>query len=197
MTVPTNFTGEVQLAGWSDSHQGGAKVTFWLPSAADLEPFRALTVRKGNIAGHVFMMALVEVGEDGQPVPPPTPAAVREQKLAVAAERVREILLPEPAAPIKPIVPTPPPEPVPGPLCLTVRERCKQANFRSFLAEQFGMVTSADEMEARLVVVEVCGLPENDMGLLGMDEPGAANEWRQLMMTFEQWTAEAVARGDA
>lgn len=65
--VPT-FHGEMQLAGWSESHNGGCKVTFWLQSSEDLEAFRALTVRKGNTAGQRFMAALVEVGDDEQPV---------------------------------------------------------------------------------------------------------------------------------
>jgi hypothetical protein len=67
--VPT-FAGEMQLAGWSESHTSGCKVTFWLQSPDDLEAFRALTVRKGNTAGHRFMAALVEIGDDEQPVQP-------------------------------------------------------------------------------------------------------------------------------
>ncbi|MDO9402059.1 MAG: hypothetical protein Q7T46_11530 [Polaromonas sp.] len=65
--TPT-FAGEMQLAGWSESHTSGCKVTFWLSSPDDLEAFRALTVRKGNTAGHRFMAALVEIGDDEQPV---------------------------------------------------------------------------------------------------------------------------------
>lgn len=68
--TPT-FSGEMQLAGWSESHNGGCKVTFWLQSPEDLEAFRALTVRKGNTAGHRFMVALVEIGDDEQPVQEP------------------------------------------------------------------------------------------------------------------------------
>lgn len=67
--VPT-FHGELQLAGWSESHNGGCKVTFWLQSSEDLDAFRALTVRKGNTAGQRFMAALVEVGDDEQPIQP-------------------------------------------------------------------------------------------------------------------------------
>lgn len=70
--IRPTFTGEMQLAGWSETHNGGCKVTFWLPDAADLDAFRALTVRKGNTAGHRFMAALVEVGDDEQPVQQPT-----------------------------------------------------------------------------------------------------------------------------
>jgi hypothetical protein len=68
--VPT-FKGEVQLAGWSDTHNGGAKVTFWLPDRDELAPFAGLTARKGNTAGHRFMMVLVEIGDDDQPANQP------------------------------------------------------------------------------------------------------------------------------
>ena len=67
--TPT-FAGEIQLAGWSESHTSGCKVTFWLSSPDELEAFRALTVRKGNTAGHRFMAALVEIGDDERPVEP-------------------------------------------------------------------------------------------------------------------------------
>lgn len=72
-TLTTVFSGEVQLAGWSESHTGGCKVTLWLPSSEDLEPFRALTARKGNTAGHRFMAAFVEIGDDELPVQQPKP----------------------------------------------------------------------------------------------------------------------------
>lgn len=65
------FKGEAQLAGWSDTHTGGAKVTLWLPDAAALDAFRAMTVRKGNTAGQILMVAMVEVGEGGEPVRQP------------------------------------------------------------------------------------------------------------------------------
>lgn len=65
------FQGEVQLAGWSETHTGGCKVTFWLPDSSDLDVFRALTVRKGNTSGHRMACVLVEIGEDERPVAPP------------------------------------------------------------------------------------------------------------------------------
>lgn len=70
--INPNFAGEMQLAGWSESHTGGCKVTFWLQSPDDLQAFRELTVRKGNTAGQRFMAALVEIGDDEQPVSPVT-----------------------------------------------------------------------------------------------------------------------------
>ena len=41
------FSDEVQLAGWSDSHTSGAKVTFWLSDPSQLDAFRGMTERKG------------------------------------------------------------------------------------------------------------------------------------------------------
>jgi len=79
--TPT-FAGEIQLAGWSESHTSGCKVTFWLSSPDELEAFRALTVRKGNTAGHRFMAALVEIGEDDLPVQQPTPEKPKGGELA-------------------------------------------------------------------------------------------------------------------
>lgn len=83
--VQTSFQGELQLAGWSETHNGGCKVTFWLPDAAELDAFRALTVRKGNTAGHRFMAALVEIGDDEQPVQQLQPEKAKGGPLAKLA----------------------------------------------------------------------------------------------------------------
>lgn len=66
----TFFSGEMQLAGWSESHSGGCKVSFWLSSPEDLDAFRLMTVRKGNQSGQRIMAALVEIGDDELPVIP-------------------------------------------------------------------------------------------------------------------------------
>lgn len=77
--TPT-FSGELMLAGWGETHNGGAKLTFWLPDAGDLDVFRGLTVRKGNTAGQRFMAVLVEVDDQEQPKPSAeTDAAVMEK----------------------------------------------------------------------------------------------------------------------
>lgn len=68
MSVRTAFEGELILAGWTESHHSGAKVSFWLPDAQALDAFRHLTTRKGNTAGQRFMAVLVEIGDDEQPV---------------------------------------------------------------------------------------------------------------------------------
>lgn len=73
------FTGEVMLAGWTDSHNGGAKVTFWLPDDADLEAFRRMTVKKGKTAGQRLMCVLVEIDEQEQPVQPDLPTGPRSR----------------------------------------------------------------------------------------------------------------------
>lgn len=65
-----SFQGELQLASWSESASGGAKVVFWLADADDLDVFKAMTVRKGNRAGQRFAAVLVEIGDDEQPVEP-------------------------------------------------------------------------------------------------------------------------------
>lgn len=61
------FSGETMLAGWSESHNGGAKVTFWLSDPSDLDAFRGMTVAKGRVAGQRLAMVLVEIGDDEQP----------------------------------------------------------------------------------------------------------------------------------
>lgn len=61
------FQGGVMLAGWTDSHNGGAKVAFWLEDPKDLDVFRGLTVTKGKTAGQRFAMVLVEIDDDETP----------------------------------------------------------------------------------------------------------------------------------
>ncbi len=68
MTVPVAFQGEVMLAGWSQTHNGGAKVTFWLQDDTDLEAFKAMTVAKGKTAGQRLALVAVEIGDDEKPV---------------------------------------------------------------------------------------------------------------------------------
>lgn len=78
------FQGEVMLAGWTETHNGGAKVTLWLPDPGDLDTFRGMTVRKGNVAGQRLACVLVEIGDDEKPSPE-TDAAIVE----AATEKVR------------------------------------------------------------------------------------------------------------
>ena len=73
--TPIAFQGEVMLAGWQETHNGGAKITFWLPTPDLLEPFRLATVRKGKTAGQRYMAVLVEIDTDEKPVDHPSNAA--------------------------------------------------------------------------------------------------------------------------
>lgn len=68
MEAPVAFQGEVMLAGWSETHNGGAKVTFWLQDSNDLDAFKAMTVAKGKTAGQRLALVAVEIGDDEQPV---------------------------------------------------------------------------------------------------------------------------------
>ncbi|MDN7179064.1 hypothetical protein M0D69_13785 [Caballeronia sp. SEWSISQ10-4 2] len=87
--ITPTFHGEVQLASWSESHNGGAKVVLWLSEPSDLDAFRALTLRKGNTAGQRFMVAMVEIGEDEQPVQSePAPAAPKGGALSRLAAQL-------------------------------------------------------------------------------------------------------------
>lgn len=64
------FKDEVMLAGWSESHNGGAKVTFWLPDPSALDAFRTMTVAKGKTAGQRLACVLVQIGDDEKPIEP-------------------------------------------------------------------------------------------------------------------------------
>lgn len=81
MSITPTFQGEMQLAGWNQTHNGGSKVTFWLPDDSDLEPFKGLTAKKGNTAGHRFMVVLVEIGEGELPVNPTVNESLTVEKI--------------------------------------------------------------------------------------------------------------------
>lgn len=61
------FRGEVQLLGWSDTHNGGAKLVLQLSDPADLEPFKHLTAKHGKIAGQILGAVIVKMGGAEQP----------------------------------------------------------------------------------------------------------------------------------
>lgn len=68
--VKPAYQGELMLAGWTQNHTSGAKVSFWLPDDESLEAFRHMTTRRGNTAGQRFMAVLVMLGDDEQPLDP-------------------------------------------------------------------------------------------------------------------------------
>lgn len=155
--IKPSFTGEMQLAGWSESHTGGCKVTFWLPSPDDLAAFRALTVRKGNTAGHRFMAALVEIGDDEQPIQPP-PSVPALQAPAAAPPVLRAHM---------------------GDCCYRTVMWCQEPTFWEFLNKRHpncGRVTNA--REAGELVKFLCGIESRKE--LDADS-GARAAWHRLI----------------
>lgn len=80
------FQSEVMLAGWKETHNGGATVTFWLPDTEDLEVFRGMTVRKSNTAGQRLACVLVEIPDNE--IPLASEDAAREAEGVGAASAV-------------------------------------------------------------------------------------------------------------
>lgn len=66
------YKGEAQLVRWSDSNTQGPTITLRLPDSENLEHFRGATIKKGDKAGQLYAVMIVEVGEDGSgdAVPP-------------------------------------------------------------------------------------------------------------------------------
>jgi hypothetical protein len=65
--IPTT-SGEMFLAGWRETHNGGFVASFLVD--ADIEArIRRGTVGKGKVAGQRYAVVLVELGPDEKPVP--------------------------------------------------------------------------------------------------------------------------------
>lgn len=109
------FRGEVQLAGWRESHTSGAMVTLWLEDPADLDAFRKLPVRKGSIPGQRLAMSVnkiqapVEGGEESKP------AAVKADVQAEGGEPLKG-----------------------GPLSRLAAALCSNPKFQLFVFKTFG-----------------------------------------------------------
>lgn len=157
--TPT-FSGEMQLAGWSESHTGGAKVTFWLPDPDDLDVFRGLTARKGNTAGHRFAAVLVEIGDDERPAQgPQTPAYADNGDNPPSPQRI-------------------------GPLARLAGIWCKSEGFRAFLLHEYGAQCFTEDGAAS-AVRELCGIESRRE----LDEsPAAAERFHAaLRLRFMDW----------
>ncbi|MGH8908294.1 MAG: hypothetical protein ACRD0K_17745 [Egibacteraceae bacterium] len=135
------FIGEMQLAGWGDSHNGGAKIVLWLPDADHLGPFRDLTARKGKLAGQRLMVVMMEVNDDESMGGAPAIQRAAQQFTGL------------------------------GPAGMWLVARCRELEFRKWLAEThkqswnecwkaLDLVAAADRPEAtaRLVVKRVLGV---------------------------------------
>ena len=65
------FSGEVQLAGWTNSHDSGFKFTLWVADEADADRLKLMTSRRGKTAGQRLMMSAVQIGEREEPIEQP------------------------------------------------------------------------------------------------------------------------------
>lgn len=59
---------DAMLLGWSETHNGGAKLTLQLSDVAELEPFKSMTIKKGKVAGQMLKAVFVEVDGNGEPI---------------------------------------------------------------------------------------------------------------------------------
>lgn len=117
------FSDEVMLAGWQETHTGGAKVTFWLQSSEALDVFRGMTAKKGNTAGQRMACVLVLINDDETPI---TPAENSRPKL----DRAEEERTPQAQG-----VETPAGNSKPGPLCMLAVRWCAMPEFWAWLCE--------------------------------------------------------------
>lgn len=159
MSTPTLFQGEVQFAGYSDSHTQGPKVTFRLQDSGDLDAFRALTVAKGNQSGQRMALVLVLVGEDEQPEVPPAPTT----RHPVLAENGK----------VKP-----------GPLCLEAIQLCQNARFREWAAEG-AEEEQFSEAQAKEYILNVCCIESRKE--LDTDRQAALAFINRIRVPFMGW----------
>jgi len=67
-----SYQGEVMLSNWSETASAGRKVEFWLPEDPDdapEHPFKHFSRRMRGAAGTRFQMVLVEIDDEGEPIP--------------------------------------------------------------------------------------------------------------------------------
>lgn len=76
MSTEPTFAGEVQFRRYSDTSTQGQQIVLQVEDREALRPFIGLE-------GKRFMAVLVAIGDDEQPIPPPTP---RKQRMGAACE---------------------------------------------------------------------------------------------------------------
>lgn len=160
MSITPTFQGEMQLAGWNQTHNGGSKVTFWLPDDSDLEPFKGLTAKKGNTAGHRFMVVLVEIGDDEQPVKPTVSDSLTVEK------------------------------PKGGELSKWAGILCNDPMFWKWLTldtVHLGFEIASNS-QARMRVIEICGIMSR--AELDHDHAAAKIFREEIMAKFDAWKGE-------
>ncbi|WP_033472896.1 hypothetical protein [Bordetella bronchiseptica] len=159
MTIPVAFQGEVMLAGWSQTHNGGAKVTFWLQDDTDLEAFKAMTVAKGKTAGQRLALVAVEIGDDEEPVSP------QSQSTPTPAEKLKG-----------------------GDLARLAGQLCVNPEFQRFAAHmQSGpnYLASSDQFTATNWLREMCGV--DSRADLDHDIEAAARFHERVRKPFLEW----------
>lgn len=67
-TIQTIQT-EVMLLSWAETSNGGAKIVLQLPDPSELEPFKAMTLAKGKIAGQRLAAVFVPISDTEEPAP--------------------------------------------------------------------------------------------------------------------------------
>ena len=135
--MKAQFNEEVMFAGWSDSHNRGPRVSFYLADSASLDAFKLMTVAKGKIAGQLLAMCLVEIADDEQP-------AQRTQATDTIAQ----------AEAVSPVVRD---NRTTGLAYLAV-QWCKQPMFWDFLNDHVALTTVLNEQDAKDLICLECGI---------------------------------------
>lgn len=131
----TIYAGEAQFAGWSDSHTGGPIIKLRLPSSDDLDKFRALTVGKGQQAGHLFSVAIVEHDGAGTILPAPEGTKLSDDAAQRQTGRVKT-----------------------GPYCIEAIDLCRTPLFQRWVAFREGGGTEVSEAIAKEFILAECGI---------------------------------------
>jgi hypothetical protein len=143
------FSGEMQLARWSDSSTQGATVTFWV-HPEDLESFKLLKARAGKQAGQRIGCVMVEINDDEAVVEQPEQTAKPNAGAASGTE----------AAPGAAIHTRRYHPPSIGDNGLLAVRWCKDAEFQRWIADQWGDSRPASEADAKAHILHMCGLVE-------------------------------------
>jgi hypothetical protein len=118
--------GEVQFAGYTDSSKSGPRITLRLTDRDELQAFVGME-------GKRFMVALVQIGDDEQPVGAAAEAKSDEVEPAGEAKRDK-------------------------PIARWLALRCKEPEFRAWIGRSFGAGRVVTEDEAADWCRDTCGV---------------------------------------
>lgn len=170
---------ELWLLGWSQSHNGGCKVTFQITEET-LELFRNATVKAGKHAGQRYAALLVQLDENDKPVPKEpakkadAPATKSRQTPAITATSEQKESAKEPAKHHPHF---------PAGLCGLAVKWCDDEHFQEWCAFTYPELWSQQgevrhEVAAAGVVKAVCGVASRKV----LDEDHAAGEKFKLLI---------------